>query len=122
MHGAGSDSGPPAQGITEPLIEEALKVFGAIEHVVIDKRKGFAYVDIKDTEVLRIDIAASPVKVTKGAVQVVERKETVFLPGPGSDGAPNPKFSENRLNFQAYRGNSEISDTAPLVSSRMLPP
>lgn len=66
-----------SQGITEPLIEEALKVFGAIEKVEIDKRKGFAYVDFAEPEGLQNAIAASPVKVAQGAVQVLERKEKV---------------------------------------------
>jgi regulator of nonsense transcripts 3 len=65
----------PSQGITEPLIEAALSVYGAIEKVEIDKRKGFAYVDFVEPEGLQKAIAASPVKVAQGAVQVLERKE-----------------------------------------------
>lgn len=65
----------PSQGITEPLIEAALSVFGAIEKVEIDKRKGFAYVDFKEPEGLQKAIQASPVKVAEGAVQVLERKD-----------------------------------------------
>jgi regulator of nonsense transcripts 3 len=65
----------PSQGITEPLIEEALKVFGAIEKVEIDRKKGFAYVDFADHEGLKKAIAASPVKVAEGAVQVLEKRE-----------------------------------------------
>ena len=63
--------------VTEPLIEAALAVFGAIEKVEIDKRKGFAYVDFADPEGLQKAIVASPVKVAQGAVQVLERKEKV---------------------------------------------
>ncbi|KAF2264498.1 hypothetical protein CC78DRAFT_616663 [Lojkania enalia] len=66
-----------SQGITEPLLEETLKAFGAIEKVEIDKRKGFAYVDFVEPEGLVKAIAASPVKVAQGAVQVLERKEKV---------------------------------------------
>lgn len=78
-----------SQGITEPLIEEALKVFGAIEKVEIDKRKGFAYVDFTNSEGLAKALAGSPVKVAQGAVQVLERKEKVArvvrpTPGPHS--------------------------------------
>ncbi|GME50889.1 putative nonsense-mediated mRNA decay protein [Neofusicoccum parvum] len=65
----------PSQGITEPLIETALAVFGAIEKVEIDKRKGFAYVDFAEPAGLQKAIAASPVKVAEGAVQVLERKD-----------------------------------------------
>ena len=66
-----------SQGITEPLIEDALKIFGAIEKVEIDKRKGFAYVDFVDSRGLAKAMAASPVTVAQGAVQVLERKEKV---------------------------------------------
>jgi regulator of nonsense transcripts 3 len=69
-----------SQGITEPLIEEALKGFGAIEKVEIDKRKGFAYVDFADPEGLRKAVAAGTVKVAQGAVQVLERKEKHQVP------------------------------------------
>ncbi|KAL0261126.1 hypothetical protein SLS55_004822 [Diplodia seriata] len=65
----------PSQGITEPLIEAALSVFGAIDKVEIDKRKGFAYVDFKEPDGLQKAIQASPVKVAEGAVQVLERKD-----------------------------------------------
>ncbi|KAK7193515.1 hypothetical protein DPSP01_000073 [Paraphaeosphaeria sporulosa] len=69
-----------SQGITEPLIEEAMKAFGAIEKVEIDKRKGFAYVDFVDPEGLRNAVAAGTVKVAQGAVQVLERKEKHQVP------------------------------------------
>ncbi|KAF2743160.1 hypothetical protein M011DRAFT_471699 [Sporormia fimetaria CBS 119925] len=82
----------PSQGISEPLIEEALKVFGAIEKVEIDKRKGFAYVDFADPEGLRKAIAASPVKVAQGAVQVLEKRDKVVRnrphPMPHNHGPP----------------------------------
>jgi len=77
----------PSQGITEPLIEESLKVFGAIERVEIDKRKGFAYVDFVEPEGLRKAMAASPIKIAQGAVQVLERKEKTARP------AVNPRFN-----------------------------
>jgi regulator of nonsense transcripts 3 len=77
----------PSQGITEPLIEESLKVFGGIEKVEIDKRKGFAYVDFAEPEGLRKAMAASPIKIAQGAVQVLERKEKVARP------AVNPRFN-----------------------------
>lgn len=76
-----------SQGITEPLIEEALKEFGAIEKVEIDKRKGFAYVDFVDPEGLRKAVAAGTVKVAQGAVQVLERKEKHQVPR----GFPTPR-------------------------------
>jgi regulator of nonsense transcripts 3 len=77
----------PSQGITEPLIEESLKVFGGIEKVEIDKRKGFAYVDFAEPEGLQKAMAASPIKIAQGAVQVLERKEKV------TRAALNPRFN-----------------------------
>lgn len=77
----------PSQGITEPLIEESLKIFGAIDKVEIDKRKGFAYVDFAEHDGLRKAMAASPIKIAQGAVQVLERKEKVARP------ALNPRFN-----------------------------
>ncbi|CAN9176961.1 hypothetical protein AA0114_g11025 [Alternaria tenuissima] len=76
----------PSQGITEPLIEEVMKTFGGIDKVEIDKRKGFAYVDFAEPEGLRKAMAASPIKIAQGAVQVLERKEKVAR-------GPNPRFN-----------------------------
>lgn len=77
----------PSQGITEPLIEESLKAFGGIEKVEIDKRKGFAYVDFAEPEGLQKAMAASPIKIAQGAVQVLERKDKIARP------ALNPRFN-----------------------------
>ncbi|XPS75261.1 hypothetical protein M3J07_007343 [Ascochyta lentis] len=77
----------PSQGITEPLIEEALKVFGGLEKVEIDKRKGFAYVDFAEPEGLQKAMAASPIKIAQGAVQVLERKAPVTR-GPRFNASP----------------------------------
>jgi len=65
----------PSQGITEPLIEEALLAYGATTKVEIDKRKGFAYVEFAEPEGLRKAIAAGSIKVAQGSVQVLERKD-----------------------------------------------
>lgn len=64
----------PSQGITEPLLDEAFAVFGKINKVEIDKKKGFAYVDFADPESLQNAIKASPIKVAQGQVVVLERK------------------------------------------------
>lgn len=77
----------PSQGITEPLIEEALKAYGVIEKVEIDKRKGFAYVNFADVQGLQKAMAASPIKIAQGAVQVLERKEKVAR-APRFNGPP----------------------------------
>ena len=64
----------PSQGITEPLLDEAFAVFGTINKVEIDKKKGFAYVDFAEPESLQKAIKASPIKVAQGQVVVLERK------------------------------------------------
>ncbi|OTA95165.1 hypothetical protein M434DRAFT_394064 [Hypoxylon sp. CO27-5] len=65
----------PSQGITEPVLKQAMEVYGPVTFVEIDKRKGFAYVDFGDHESLVKAITASPVSVAQGTVQVLERKE-----------------------------------------------
>ncbi|KAF2691041.1 hypothetical protein K458DRAFT_474033 [Lentithecium fluviatile CBS 122367] len=109
-----------SQGITEPLIEEALKVYGAIEKVEIDKRKGFAYVDFADSEGLAKAIAASPVTVAQGAVQVLERKEKISrraaagLPyGPANRGRGG--FGPRGRGGRGGRGGGHLTPTpAPI--------
>lgn len=64
----------PSQGITEPLLDEAFTLFGTINKVEIDKKKGFAYVDFAEPESLQKAIKASPIKVAQGQVVVLERK------------------------------------------------
>ena len=64
----------PSQGVTEPLLEDAFKVFGTVVKVEIDKKKGFAYIDFAEPETLQQAIRASPIKVAQGSVQVLERK------------------------------------------------
>ena len=87
----------PSQGITEPLIEEALKSYGAVEKVEIDRKKGFAYVDFADNEGMKKAIAASPIKVAQGAVEVKERKEKgTQQQGGGNRGAPSAPMGMQR--------------------------
>ena len=64
----------PSQGITEPLLEEAFAIFGTINKVEIDKKKGFAYVEFAEPGSLQKAIKASPIKVAQGQVVVLERK------------------------------------------------
>lgn len=65
----------PSQGVTEALLKEAMETFGAVSHVEIDKRKGFAYVDFVEHEGLLKAMAANPTKIAQGTVQVLERKD-----------------------------------------------
>jgi regulator of nonsense transcripts 3 len=70
----------PSQGVTELLLKEAMEKFGAVSMVEIDKRKGFAYVDFVDTEGLKKAMAANPISVAQGTVQVMQRKGTAIPP------------------------------------------
>lgn len=65
----------PSQGVTEPLLKDAMGAFGAVSSVEIDRRKGFAYVEFADHNGLVKALAASPVIVANAAVQVLERKD-----------------------------------------------
>jgi regulator of nonsense transcripts 3 len=65
----------PSQGVTETLLKESMESFGAVSHVEIDKRKGFAYVDFVEPEGLVRAMAANPTKIAQGTVQVLERKD-----------------------------------------------
>ncbi|KAF2276229.1 uncharacterized protein EI97DRAFT_419138 [Westerdykella ornata] len=110
----------PSQGITEALIEEAFKAFGAIEKVEIDKRKGFAYVDFVEPQGLQKAIAASPVKVAQGAVQVLERKDRVVRnnrPHPVPHLPPPPGPARGRGGFSGRgrgRGGARGSAHGPV--------
>ena len=92
----------PSQGITEPLLEEALSGFGTIKNVEIDKKKGFAYVDFESPEGLQKAMKASPIKVAQGQVVVLERKTGPTLQarnvrgGGGGGGASGSPLMGNR--------------------------
>ncbi|KAI9645158.1 hypothetical protein NHQ30_005892 [Ciborinia camelliae] len=81
----------PSQGVTEPLLREALEKFGKISMVEIDKKKGFAYADFEDSEGLKKAMAANPVSVAQGTVHVMQRKGNQ-LPrtGPAPRAPPPP--------------------------------
>ncbi|KAI1780889.1 Smg-4/UPF3 family-domain-containing protein [Hypoxylon cercidicola] len=66
----------PSQGVTESLLKQVMETFGSVTFVEIDKRKGFAYVDFSEHDGLVKAVAASPISVAQGTVQVLERKET----------------------------------------------
>ncbi|KAH7346417.1 putative regulator of nonsense transcripts 3A [Rhexocercosporidium sp. MPI-PUGE-AT-0058] len=70
----------PSQGVTEALLKEAMEKFGAVTTVEIDRRKGFAYVDFADSEGLKKAMAANPISVAQGTVQVMQRKGTALPP------------------------------------------
>jgi regulator of nonsense transcripts 3 len=91
-----------SQGVTEPLLKEAMEAFGAVSHVEIDKRKGFAYVDFVEHDGLVKAMAANPTRIAQGTVQVLERKDT--KPGPVRGEAPAGPGGGTGRGFGRARG------------------
>ena len=87
----------PSQGITEPLLEEAFKEFGAVNNVEIDKKKGFAYVEFAEPESLQKAIRASPIKVAQGQVQVLERKTGTTLQARNNARSAGPVANNSNM-------------------------
>ncbi|KIW98184.1 uncharacterized protein Z519_01768 [Cladophialophora bantiana CBS 173.52] len=77
----------PSQGITEDLLQQVFKEFGAITRCEIDKKKGLGYVDFQEPEALKKAMAASPVKVAQGQVVVLENKSHHGKRGGGGGGS-----------------------------------
>lgn len=94
----------PSQGVTEPLLEEAFKIFGSVSKVEIDKKKGFAYIDFADPAGLQKAIAASPVKVAQGQVVVLERKTGPSLQNRNARGGGGAANTRGGSAPQAGRG------------------
>ncbi|KAI0479113.1 Smg-4/UPF3 family-domain-containing protein [Xylariaceae sp. FL0804] len=84
----------PSQGVTEALLKQSMETFGSVTFVEIDKRKGFAYVDFEEHDGLARAIAASPVTVAQGTVQVLERKETKKAPAAAAAAAATQPASD----------------------------
>ncbi|KAI1471761.1 Smg-4/UPF3 family-domain-containing protein [Daldinia caldariorum] len=84
----------PSQGVTEPLLKQAMEAYGSVTFVEIDKRKGFAYVDFGDHDGLVKAISASPISVAQGTVQVLERKETKKSTQPPTQPASDKTSNE----------------------------
>ncbi|OAR01349.1 hypothetical protein LLEC1_06744 [Akanthomyces lecanii] len=73
-----------SQGVTEAALRQALEPLGAITNIEMDKRKAFAYVDFSDHDGLVKAVAASPLAVAQGSVQILERKDK--KPATGNPG------------------------------------
>ncbi|KAI0010506.1 Smg-4/UPF3 family-domain-containing protein [Xylariaceae sp. FL0662B] len=122
----------PSQGVSEPLLKQAMEAFGSVTFVEIDKRKGFAYVDFGDHDGLVKAIAASPVSVAQGTVQVLERKETKKPSAPptqpasekaNSDGQPDrPKRGGRGRGRRGGGANANNANTTAEASSSTVPP
>ncbi|KXJ96381.1 Smg-4/UPF3 family-domain-containing protein [Microdochium bolleyi] len=78
----------PSQGITEASLKQAMEAFGTVTSVEIDKRKGFAYVDFGAQDSLAKAMAASPITVAQGTVQVLERKDNKKAAASSASSAP----------------------------------
>ncbi|KAI1260739.1 Smg-4/UPF3 family-domain-containing protein [Xylariaceae sp. FL1019] len=101
----------PSQGVTEPLLKQAMEVFGPVTFVEIDKRKGFAYVDFRDHDGLLKAITASPISVAQGTVQVLERKEkkvaaTPAVAQPAATTTPTQSANDKKA-AEATAGSSK---------------
>ena len=79
----------PSQGITEPVLKQAMEAFGEVTKAEIDKKKGFAYVDFAQPEGLQKALQASPVKIAEGQVVVLERKDRGVTTGNVRGGGVN---------------------------------
>ena len=93
-----------SQGVTDETLRESLQSFGAIVSVEVDKRKGFAYVEFSEHDALVRAIAASPVTVGQGSVQVLERKEKKPQNQPAGNAASGESSSKNEKGGRGRRG------------------
>ena len=96
----------PSQGVTEPLLKEALEKFGAVSMVEIDRRKGFGYVDFAEPEGLKAAMAANPVAVAQGTVQVMQRKGPVTPASAASNTPAKQPFKGPSPSQRGGRGGS----------------
>ncbi|EFZ02200.1 Smg-4/UPF3 family protein [Metarhizium robertsii] len=98
-----------SQGVNDAKLREALGAFGTITLVEIDKRKGFAYVDFSEHEALVKAVAASPVQVGQGNVQVAERKDkkltaAAAAPGGSAKDGQTPNGEKEKEKASGGRG------------------
>ncbi|KAG9247142.1 putative regulator of nonsense transcripts 3A [Calycina marina] len=84
----------PSQGVTEELLKYALEAYGAVTSVEIDKRKGFAHVNFVDNNGLKKAMAANPIAVARGTVQVMQHK--ALPPGEKKNLQQNPQVPTER--------------------------
>lgn len=110
----------PSQGVTESLLKQAMEAYGPITFVEIDKRKGFAYVDFSDADGLRKAIAASPVSIAQGTVQVLERKDKkpTAAPATPTQVIPSDKPSSDSQAASAASVSTSTSADRPKRGNR----
>ncbi|KAF3011851.1 hypothetical protein E8E14_004529 [Neopestalotiopsis sp. 37M] len=105
----------PSQGITEPLLKQAMEAFGSVTFVEIDKRKGFAYVDFGDAESLRKAISASPISIAQGTVQVLERKDK--KPAVATNAATSATATQQPASTEKAAADSQVPAAATASAS-----
>ncbi|KAJ5772555.1 hypothetical protein N7520_003084 [Penicillium odoratum] len=112
----------PSQGVTEALLETAFGVFGAVNKVEIDKKKGFGYVDFADPGGLQKAMAASPVTVAQSQVVVLERKANPggekSRKGRGDSQQAPPSGNTEKTGNTANAGNAASAGNATGSSAR----
>ncbi|KAH7320970.1 Smg-4/UPF3 family-domain-containing protein [Stachybotrys elegans] len=101
-----------SQGVTEPLLREALSAFGTVTFIEVDKRKGFAYVDFSNHEGLVKAITSSPVPVAQGTVQVLERKDKKPAAAPAATPAAAATTGSAAGNSTTGGGGTEKSSSS----------
>ena len=96
----------PSQGMTEILIQQALAQFGEMNNVTIDPRKGTAIAVFKTQEGLKKAVQAKTVPVAKGAVEVIEFKDSGGGGGGGGVGGGGGGGGGNTSNNNNNSGNA----------------
>lgn len=96
-----------SQGVTEAALRQALEPLGTITAIEMDKRKAFAYVDFSDHGGLVKAMAASPLAVAQGSVQILERKDKKAATGNPGTGAGTTTPSAAAEKDKAKDGEKE---------------
>ncbi|KAK1761110.1 Smg-4/UPF3 family-domain-containing protein [Echria macrotheca] len=106
-----------SQGITEAALRQAMQTFGTVSAVEMDRKKSLAYVDFTDHEGLAKAMAASPVAVAQGSVQVLERKEFVGKKKEGGKESKETKDTKDTGKGAANPPATAESSTASQAAS-----
>ncbi|GAB7355962.1 hypothetical protein MBLNU459_g6594t1 [Dothideomycetes sp. NU459] len=111
-----------SQGITEPLIQAALAVFGQVVKVDIDKRKGTAIAEFRDHEGLKAAMAKRSVPVAQGAVEVLEYRDKPAASGPARGGAAAAAAARGGSMRGRGRGARGSATSAAAATAAPAPP
>ncbi|KAK4223194.1 Smg-4/UPF3 family-domain-containing protein [Podospora fimiseda] len=111
-----------SQGVTEVLLRETLSVYGTVNSIDIDRKKGFAYVEFADRESLTKAMAASPIAVAQATVQVLERRENTGRGRNGGGGSGQGQGQGQGKNATATTSAPAAAAAAAASSSQGPPP